>query len=455
VTQGDHEAPTRLTPDPGVLVEQSAVPTTRRRLLLDLTPLRVSRDFRLLWTGQFVSLFGSMMSYVAVPYQVAQLTHSPFVVGLLGLAEIGPLLLTAFVGGALADYVDRRLLVRLSEAAFVVVVTVLLVNAAVPHPRVSVLFVAAGLLAAIDGIQRPALDSLTPRLVPPDLIPSASALSTLRMTASAVIGPAVGGILVTSVSLSAAYAVDVATFLFSLMLLAMMHAVPPPPDPLRPSLRSVGEGLRYAGSRPELLGTYLVDINAMFFGMPIALFPFVAQRLGGGHALGLLYAAPAVGSLVATATSGWARRVHRHGLMVVVAACGWGAAITVFGLVDNLWLALFFLALAGAADMISGVFRGTIWDQTIPDHLRGRLAAIEMLSYSTGPALGNVESGFVARLASIRVSIVSGGLVSVAGSLVIAAAMPAFIRYDGRDGLAKKQAIDAARASAARASEAS
>ena len=448
MTDPDHPIPaTRLTPDAGALAEtEPALAPVRRRLAIDLTPLRVSRDYRLLFFGSLVTNFGSMISYVALPYQAATLTHSPLIVGLLGAAELAPLLVMAFVGGALADYIDRRRLVRLSEAAFAVVTAGLLVNATLTHQHVSVLFVASALLAAIDGIQRPALDSLTPRLVAPDLIPAASALATLRMTTAMVVGPAVGGVLVASLPLSTAYAVDLATFLVSLAVLARMRAVPPPPDAARPSLRTVVEGLQYARSRPELMGTYLVDINAMFFGMPMALFPFVAQRLGGTHVLGLLYAAPAVGSFVATLTSGWVRHVHRHGLMVVLAACAWGAAITVFGLVHQLWLALFCLAFAGAADMMSGLFRGTIWDQTIPDHLRGRLAGIEMISYSTGPLLGNVESGFVARLTSVRTSIVSGGLLCIVGSVALAAALPAFVRYDGRDGLAHKQAEDQARA---------
>jgi MFS family permease len=254
------------------------------------------------------------------------------------------------------------------------------------------------------------------------------------------------------------YAIDLATFVVSLVCLAAVRAVPPPPAPERPSVRSVVTGMRYAASRPELLGTYLVDINAMFFGMPMALYPFVAQRLGGPAVLGLLYAAPSAGALLATLTSKWTGRVHRHGLMVVLAAAGWGVAVIGFGVAafgphaltlgfgggdrpgytGVLWLALLFLVLAGAADMISGVFRMVIWNQTIPDRLRGRLAGIEMLSYSIGPTLGNVESGAVARFSGIGGSIVLGGVFCVVGTGVLAAALPRFLRYDGRDGLARK-----------------
>ncbi|HEX7746752.1 MAG TPA: MFS transporter [Micromonosporaceae bacterium] len=230
----------------------------------------------------------------------------------------------------------------------------------------------------------------------------------------------------------------------SLACLALVKAVPPPPAADRPSLRSVVDGLRYARSRPELMGTYLVDINAMFFGMPQALYPFMAERLGGPSVLGLLYAAPAVGSLAATLGSGWTARVYRHGLMVVLAAGGWGVAIVGFGLAGSLWLALLFLALAGAADMISGLFRSIIWNETIPDHLRGRLAGIEMLSYSTGPLLGQLRSGLAARWVGIGGSIISGGVLCVLGTAALAAALPSFLRYDGREGQARKRAEDQA-----------
>jgi MFS family permease len=214
-----------------------------------------------------------------------------------------------------------------------------------------------------------------------------------------------------------------------------MRAVPPPPGADRPSLRGIVDGFRYAASRPELVGTYSVDLIAMFFGMPMALFPAFAEEFGGAGALGLLYAAPSVGALIATATSGWTGRVHRHGLAVVWAAAGWGVAITALGFAPNLALALLALALAGGADMVSGIFRTTIWNTTIPDHLRGRLAGIEQVSYSAGPLLGNLESGVVAAFAGVRASIVSGGVLCVAGVALAALALPALRRYDAREHL--------------------
>jgi len=306
------------------------------------------------------------------------------------------------------------------------------VNAAVSHPQVWVLFVVMVGWGGLDALQRPSLDAMLPRLVDRSELTAAAALGSLRGTLGQIAGPALGGVLIAAFGLPVTYLVDVATYLVGLVCLYLMHAVPPPVDAARPSVRRVVEGLRYARSRPELIGTYAVDMVAMFFGMPQALFPAIAQGLGGPGVLGLMYTAPAVGAFLFSATSGWTSRVHRHGMGVIVAATIWGLAIVAFGLVPGLAAGLVFLAIAGAADMMSGVFRSTIWNQTIPDSLRGRLASIEMLSYSSGPALGNFEAGVVASLFSVRVSIVSGGVLCVIGCLLTAAALPAFRAYDAR-----------------------
>lgn len=415
-----------------------------RRLALDVTPLKTSRDYRFQFAASGISGFGSFITYVTIPYQVYAITDDPLLVGLLGVCELVPLLFMAFVGGALADYLDRRLIVVGGEVAFTLLCGVLLVNSLSAEPHLWLLYVVAGFTAAVDGVQRPAMESLTPRLVKPDEIPAASALNSLRMQLAQLGGPGIAGILIATVDLAWVYAINMTTLAVSLVCLLLIRAVPPPPEADRPSLKSVVTGLRYARSRPELLGTYLVDINAMFFGMPQALYPFMADRYGGPAVLGLLYAAPAVGSLLATLGSGWTKHVHRHGLMVVLAAGAWGLAIVGFGLVDSLWLAVFFLALAGGADMVSGLFRMIIWNQTIPDHLRGRLAGIEMLSYSTGPLLGQLRSGLSARWFGIGGSIVSGGVLCIVGTVALAAMMPTFLRYDGREGRARKEAEDAA-----------
>lgn len=414
-----------------------------RRWTLDVRPLRTSRDFRIVLITQTVSSFGAFITYVALPLQVARITNSPLDVGLLGLCELAPLLVTALLGGALADYLDRRKLVVLGEAAMILTSGTLLLNVMSGRSWLWVLYAVAALTAALDGLQRPAIEGLIPRIVTPEEIPAAMALRSFAGQFSMLAGPALGGVLIAAYGFGWAYTINVLTFALSLAGLLLVRAVPPPPEAERPSIAAVAAGLRYARSRPELMGTYVIDIVAMFFGMPMALFPFVAQRLGGTAVLGLLYAAPAIGAMIATLTSGWTGRVRRHGMGVILSALVWGVAIIGFGLAHNLWLALGCLALAGGGDMLSGLFRMTIWSQTIPDRLRGRLAGVEMLSYSIGPTLGNVESGLAARALGIGGSIVSGGIACVIGTIALAAALPTFRRYDGRDGIARKQAEEA------------
>src|ERR1700694_3781097 len=398
--------------------------------VVDITPLRRHRDFRLLFIGRLVSFFGSMITVVAFPYQVYHQTHNLLLVGLLGVLEFVAILVFAMIGGALADAADRRSMVLLTEAALMACSLILAGNAALANPHVWVLFVVAVVWGVLDAVQRPSLDAMLPRLVDRDELPAAAALNSLRSTLGQILGPALGGVLLAVIGLPLTYMVDVAPFVVGLACLWLMRAVPPPVNAERPSFRRVVEGLRYARSRPELIGTYAVDIIAMFFGMPMALFPAIAQGLGGPGVLGLLYAAPAVGSFLFSATSGWTKRVHRHGMGVIVAAIVWGLAIIGFGFAPGLIAALVFLAIAGAADMMSGVFRQVIWNQTIPDSLRGRLASIEMLSYTSGPALGNFEAGLVASLTSVRVSVVSGGILCVIGCVLCAVPLPAFRHYD-------------------------
>ena len=407
-----------------------------RGLFLDLTPLRQGRDFRLLFFGQLVSFAGSMITFVALPFQMYELTRSTLQVGVLGVCEFVPIMVVALVSGALADSVDRRRMVRLAEGGGATAAAALLVNSLMGDPQTAVLYVCAALLAGFYALLRPPLDALVPRLVPREQLKAAMALGWMRTDVGMIGGPALGGVLIAAFGLPVTYAIDVATFLVSLVLLTQMRASPPPVDADAASLRSILEGLRYARGRPELVGTYLVDINAMFFGMPRALFPALAVGYGGPAVLGLLFAAPAVGSFVAALFSGWTRQVHRHGRAVALAAAGWGVAIVAFGFADALWLALLTLAVAGGMDAISGLFRSVIWNETIPDRLRGRLAGVEMISYTSGPTLGSFEAGAVASLTSIRTSVVSGGVMCLVGTALLVAA-PATVlalrRAPGRD----------------------
>ena len=398
---------------------------------VDAGLLRRRREYRLLVFGQAVSDLGSMITLVAIPVQTFKITGSSVAVGLLGVAEFVPILALALVGGALADAFDRRRLVMLAETGALVVVAGLVVNSLLPDPQLWVLYVAAALIAACTAIRRPPLDALMPRLVEREELKSASALQWAVHNVAHMAGPAIGGVLIATAGAAVTYTADLVTFGVSLVALAAMRT-PPPPEKQELGLRAIGEGLRYAGSRQELVGTYVIDINAMFFGMPMALFPAFAEHYGGGAVVGLLYAAPSAGAVVATLSSGWTRGVHHHGRAVVFAAAAWGVAIAGFGVASTLWLALLCLAVAGGFDAISGIFRATIWNETIPDRLRGRLAGVEMISWSSGPLLGNAEAGFASALVGLRSSVVAGGVMCVVGSVALALALPRLWHYNAR-----------------------
>jgi MFS family permease len=414
-------------------------------MFLDISPLRISRDYRLLFFGQLVSAFGTAMSFVVVPVQVYHLTKSTLLVGLLSACEFVAILFMAFVGGAYADFIDKRRMLRLTEIGQTLVTALLVFNALLPAPQVWLLFVCAALHAGLAALQRPSFESMLQKIVPLELMSSVSALNSLRWNITTILGPSLAGIISVKYGAGTAYSIDLVTFAASLTAVFLIRAVPAPAQiEERPTLKSVMEGLHYAWRRKDILGTYLIDMNAMFFGMPTALFPAMAANFGAAT-VGFFYAAPSVGALVATLTSGWAKKANRHGLFVAVAAALWGVAMIFFGLAQNLYLALFCLALAGGFDMISAVFRMTIWSQTIPHYLRGRLAGLEMISYTSGPKLGDAEAGVVATLFSVRTSIVSGGILCVAGTAIISLLLPEFIRYHGAAGIKQKELEEAMR----------
>jgi len=399
-------------------------------MFLSLAPLRKHRDYRLLYTGQLVSAFGSMITYVAVPYQVFAITHSSFVVGLLGAVQLVPLLLFGLWGGAYADAMDRRRLLVISEFFLTAGSLSLAINGLLPHPSVAWIFLMSAAMSACNGFHRPALDALTPRLVDREDLTAVSALLSLRLSLSTIAGPALGGICIATLGFPATYMLDVLSFFVSLISLALIRSMPPPNKVSPPGIRSILEGLRYAQSRPELIGTYAVDLVAMTFAMPVALFPAMAELWGGASAAGYLYSAMSVGSLATTIFSGWTSKVNRHGAVIIIAAAGWALAVVALGFAPGLAGALVCLAIAGAADSVSTVFRSTIWNETIPSELRGRLSGVEMISYLSGPLLGNARAGWVATISSNKVSIISGGLICFAGVLVCIPLLPAFWKYE-------------------------
>lgn len=398
---------------------------------MDVTPLRQRGPFRLLFAGGMVTSLGSMVTYVAIPFQVAQLTGSFVAVGLIGLAELVPLVVFGLYGGSLADRVDRRRLVIGGEVAAGILVMALCVNSLLPSPQLAVLYVVAMIFAAVDGLQRPSLDAMLPRLVPHDQLSAAGALNSLRMNAAALAGPALGGLIISIWGPAAAYAFDAVTFAVAIVIFVRLPAVTPvEAEHGQSGLRHIAEGMRYAWSRKDILGSYTVDLAAMTFAFPFALFPFVAEDFGAPWALGLLYSAGFAGGLAFSLTSGWTPRVRHYGRAIAVAAALWGGAVGLIALAPGIWWVLGFLAIAGYFDMLSGHFRALLWNQSIPDDVRGRMAGIEMLSYSIGPTLGQIRSTASAQAWGLRAAFGSGGILCIAAVGVTCVTLPALWRFN-------------------------
>ncbi|HJV08629.1 MAG TPA: MFS transporter [Acidimicrobiales bacterium] len=408
------------------------MPRARPRLLADLTPLRASRDFRLLFAGNSVSYLGRQLTVVAIPFQVFTITDSSLAVGMIGLATIVPLVTFSLAGGAIADAVDRRKLLIVTQLLSAATSAGLALNAGASSPKLWPIYVLAALSAGLAGVDLPARNAMIPNLVARDLYPSAAALGQIQFQIGQVAGPALAGVIISQVSLAAAYWIDVVSFGAAVAALLLIAPQPPAGGGTRASLASVVEGLRYVKGRRLLLGTFLIDIDAMVFGMPRALFPALGTGFFGGGPLtvGLLYAAPGAGALIGALLTGWVGGVRRQGRAVIVAVIVWGGAIAAFGLVPWLPVGLFLLALAGAADVVSAVFRNTILQLSVPDGLRGRLSSVHIAVVTGGPQLGDAEAGAVAALATPRFSVVSGGLACIAGALALVRWLPELARYD-------------------------
>jgi MFS family permease len=398
---------------------------------VDLSPLR-RRDFRLLYFGQLLSFFGSMMSYVALPYALYQATKSTALTGILGAIQLVPSVIGGLFGGALADSVDRRKLIvacELGMALIVLALGIAMHRSAPAYPHPGWLLAAAAALSVLNGFHRPALEALTPRLVTREELPAIGVLSSLRGNIGMIGGPAVAGILISAGGADLAFFVDFATFMVCIIAVLAIRHVPAVERAASFSLEAVQEGFRYALGRRDLLGTYAVDIVAMTFSMPNLLFPAVADELGGSQYLGWLHSGISIGALLATLCSRFLLRSQRHGLMILWAAGAWSLFMIGFGLSSSFPLAMTFLILAGFADMVSAVFRMTIWNETIPDELRGRLAGIEMISYLSGPMLGNTQLGFLSAQLGIKRAITLSSLLGVAGVLACAAWIGELRRY--------------------------
>ena len=411
----------------------------------DTSPLRGpgARGFRAVFLSRTVVYLGSQAAEVALLVQAKQLTGSPLVVGTLGLAELVPLVVFGLYGGVLADRFDRRALMRWCEPGLALCGVLLLLNALLPHPLLWPLYVVAALMMAFASLQRPAFEAATPRIVARSQLTAAAAILSLSTNASVLLGSSLGGVLAVAPGPWLVYALDAVGFVVSFFLLSWGVPELPPvavsggeEDQNQsisngPLLREILIGLRYAVGRKDLLGSYLADLSAMVFAYPNAMLPFLAVELHAPWSTGLMFAAPSAGAFAVAATSGWMPRVRRHGLAIAIAAASWGLAMGMVGLAPSVWVALAFLAVAGGADECSGVFRDAMWKQSIPDHLRGRMAGIELLSYAAGPPAGQLRSGAVAAVTGPRFSLTSGGLACVAAVGAVVVFLPAFRRYVG------------------------
>ena len=401
--------------------------------LPDMAPLRESRSFRLLWIGQLISLTGSQLRLVALPYQIFLITGSSFAVGAIGLFQAVPLLTLGLFGGAIADAVDRRRLLLLTQIGLAAVSLILAIVTQLGVASVPLLYLLTALGACFSALDSPTRASLGPTLVERRHIRAAIALNQTIWQLAAVVGSLLAGVVIARVGLAGAYWVDVLSFAAAFIAVWNMRTPPRVPTERLPVVRAVVEGVRYLGASRILLATMALDFLATFFGSPRALFPYYADRIFhvGPEGLGLLYASMGVGALVAALGSGWTAHVKRQGLTVLIAVTVWGVAITAFGFLDDrtFGVACVLLAVAAGADTVSSIFRGTILQLVVPDALRGRLNAINLMFVAGGPYLGQFESGAVAGLWSPVAAVVSGGIACVASVFAIAAWLPEIVRY--------------------------
>ncbi|MFZ4282976.1 MFS transporter [Streptomyces rhizosphaericola] len=419
------------------MTDTTEQPARRPRILADLTPLRAYPDYRRLWFGNTVSWIGQGMTALAVSLQVYDITGSAFSVGLIGFCSLVPLVVFGLYGGAVADTVDRRKLGLFSAAGSFLLALVLALATFAGAENVGLLYAIVALQAVCFALNAPARSSMIARLLPPEQLPAANALSSMTTTTGALVGPMLGGLIVGWWGYRAAYTVDAVTFTASLYAMWRLPSMLPDRTAEGEVRKraSVTDGLRFLGTRPNLRMTFFTDLCAMVLAHPRALFPGVAVVWYGGDArtTGLLVAAPALGALLGGVFSGWLGRIRRHGLAVLLAVGSWGAAIAVFGLTRHLWLGLLFLALAGCADTVSMVFRNTMLQAAVPDEMRGRLQGVFIVVVAGGPRLGDFLAGSVADLTSPAVAVVGGGAACVVAVGLLALKWRGFARYDARD----------------------
>ena len=398
-----------------------------KSLLADITPLRRHRNFRRLWTGLLISSIGSQLTVVAVAYQAYVMTHSTLIVGLVSLVQLVPTLVGAMGGGAVADSMDRRRLLILAQVMLAATSAALAVNAFMSHPELWVLFVATSASAAFQGLDWPTRLALMPAILPTEDLTSGYALQSLVSSAAVVIGPSLAGLVIARFGLGAVYTLDVVSYGASFTAAMLLPKLLPAGGGTPTSLRSVMDGLKFLRSDQLLMATFGIDLVAMTFGMPKAVFPAFGINVyhGGAGTVGLLFAAPGAGALVGSLLSGWTGRVRGQARALVFCMLGWGAAIVVFGLVHVLWVGLVMLAIAGASDVFGTVFRVSILQRRTPDYLQGRLSGTFFAAAVAGNRLGDAESGVAAAIGGPQFAVWSGGVACLIGTLLIAWRVPA------------------------------
>ena len=432
-------------PEPGVPTGEpigappaaEPAPAARRRFAIDTTPLR-EKPFRRLWTGQTITVVGAQMTLTVVPFQVFTVTHSSLAVGLTSIVALVPLIVFGLLGGAIADAVDRRVLLLITSGGTAVASGLLLAQALLPGPgHLWVLWVLTAVESGLTAVNSPTRSAAIPALVGPGKVAAANALNFTVQQAGVIVGPLLGGFLIEAGGLPITYAIDTAGFLVAMLLLRGLPSLHPVGAAVRQRLslvaafRGVLEGFAFLRTQPVLLMTFVVDITAMLFGWPRAVIPQLAETTfaSSANALGWLSAGISIGSLLMGLVSGWITRVDRQGAVVLLAICVWGVAVALFGLSHSLFWAVFWLAVAGAGDLISAVLRSSMLQTAAPDDMRGRMQGVFTVVVAGGPRLGDLRAGAMAAATSVPFAMVSGGVAIVVLMGVFAVAVPSFVRF--------------------------
>lgn len=401
-------------------------------MLIDLTPFR-HKNFRRLFFGQLISAFGTQMTAVVIPFQVYQTTGSTFYTGLISGVEFIFIFFSSLLGGVLADRFEKRKILIWAEIGLSIIPLGLAANSYFGTPNLSAIFVLAAMASFLGGIHRPALEALTPRLVSPDEIAKISALSPMRHILTTILSPMIGGFAMVSLGAFVTYLFDAVSFFISLLFLLGVNYKGLIGNEVTKKRKSIVgeivEGYRYIRSRKEIFGSYATDFIVMVLCNPMALYPALAAAFHEEKSVGMLYALPSLGAFLMTVTSGWTPSRKRYGVFIITSAALWSVSLAFVGLAPSFNLILFFLFCAGFFDMVSGVFRVSLWNETIPESIRGRIAGFEMLSYMSGPLLGNALLGFLADRVGIQVALFWGAVISLGLVIVFNIGAPALWKY--------------------------